>query len=824
MKLLLFCLALACAHLSAAQTRLGDWQLSSPSFSDTLPAKVPGTVYESLMAGGKLPPYTHPALEAQWQWADTLSWWYHSRFELTEARLADSGLALHFDRIDTDARIYLNGQLLGRTGNVFHSHQFLLGKAALAGSNMLQVEIRPIQATNDSLRLSYPQALPESHRVFVRTPAWHFGWDWGPKLMAGGITGEVRLVETKQQTEIKHWHFRTMRLEDTVAVLRVSVEVKQPQSGGQMVLLLGDGQRYVTKAVDLEPTDSLLEADLYIPNPKLWWPNGAGEAFLHHLEAYVLQGDVVVQRYEHKVGIRTVELVQEADDFGRSFFFLVNNRPLYIKGINYIPRSRLVNDDVALPDSNLLQLAQKAHMNLIRVWGGGDYASDAFMESADRLGLLVWQDFAFACAMYPGDSAFVASVRREATEQLLRLRKYTSLALWCGNNENYEGWFNWGWQKQLGHSPADSLAVLQAYQQLFQRELPALVRQYDPDRSYTHSSPLNGWGRERAYQEGDVHYWGVWWGRDSLETYRRKTGRFVSEYGMQALPVWRSLQQMTGEDRPGLQSLALRTKQKHPTGFETLNTYLERDFGKFDSLAAYAYATQLLQVRALQIAIEAHRLQEKCMGTLPWQFNDAWPGISWSVVDYYGRPKAGYYALQHLYAPILPVLQATATELELLVTSDLVADSSATVLVELWKPGGWMRKGGRRFGVRLSAGRTTAVISLPGKWQKQLLGGKAVLFVQVQGAATGRFLSPLRPKELQWPAASVRIKQKGDQITVRTRRAVSQLYVDAETPLDLNYLDVRPRWNITLKPFISHEKTDFNTFSFWHQHLLGPKP
>lgn len=814
MKPLLFCLALACAHLSAAQTRFSDWQLSSPSFSDTLLAQVPGTVYESLMAAGKLPPYTHPELEARWQWADSLNWWYHTRFELAPDQLADSGLALHFDRIDTDARIYLNGQLIGRTGNAFHRHQWVLGKAARAGSNLLQVEILPIQATNDSLRSIYPQALPESHRVFVRKPAWQFGWDWGPRLVAGGLTGEVRLEPTNHRTQLRHWHFRTLRLEDTAAVLRVSVEVQHAQAGAQLVLLLGDGQRYVTKAIELEVGDSLLETDLYIANPKLWWPNGSGEAFLHRFEAYLVQGDVVLQRYEQGVGIRTVELVQEADDYGRSFYFLVNNRPVFIKGINYIPRTRLVNDTVALPDSNLLQLAQKAHMNLIRVWGGGDYASHLFMESADRLGLLVWQDFAFACAMYPGDSAFVASVRREATEQLLRLRSYTSLALWCGNNENYEGWFNWHWQEQLGYSLADSLAVLQAYQQLFQRDLPGWVRQYDPDRSYTHSSPLNGWGRERAYQEGDVHYWGVWWGLDSLETYRRKTGRFVSEYGMQALPVWRSLQQMTGEVQPGLQSVALRSKQKHPAGFETLNTYLERDFGRFDSLATYAYATQLLQARALQMAIEAHRLQEKCMGTLPWQINDAWPGISWSVVDYYGRPKASYYALQHLYAPILPMLHSSAYGLEVLVLGDLPTDSTAGLLVELWKPGGRLRKGVQRYSVRLSAGRHTAALHLPARWQKQLQSGKSVLFVQVEGAATGRFLSPLRPKELHWPAAKIRVKQQGEQLHIHTRRAVSQLYLDAETPLDLNYLDVRPRKKVVLKGELGSGK-------WWHQSLLN---
>ncbi len=809
MKLLLFCLALLCVQTSAAQTTLQGWQLSSMASSDTLPAQVPGTVYESLVATGQLPPYTHPDLEARWQGADTLAWWYHTRFNLSSEQLAGKALALHFERIDTDARIYLNGQLLGRTGNAFHSHQFLLGDAARNGQNLLQVEIRPIQATNDSLRSQYPQALPEGQRVFVRKPAWHFGWDWGPKLLAGGLTGAVHLMEAAEKHELKHWHFRTLRLEDTVAVLRVSTMVRGAQSGGQLVMLLGDGQRYITKALDLETDDSLLEADLYIPHPRLWWPNGSGEAFLHRFEAYWVHGDVVLQRYEQAVGIRTVELVQEADDFGRSFYFLVNNRPTFIQGINYIPRSRLVNDRVALPDSSLLRLAQQAHMNLIRIWGGGDYASAELMETADRLGLLVWQDFAFACAMYPGDSAFVASVKREAQEQILRLRPYTSLALWCGNNENYEGWFNWHWQEQLGYSLADSLVVFQAYQKVFQQELHALLRQLDPDRSYTHSSPLNGWGRERAYQEGDVHYWGVWWGSDSLETYRRKTGRFLSEYGMQALPVWRSLVEMTGETQPSLQTAALRRKQKHPTGFETLNTYLERDFGMFDSLATYAYATQLLQARALQMAIEAHRLQAKCMGTLPWQFNDAWPGISWSVVDYYGRPKAGYYALKHLYAPILPVLQANGDSLEIVLHSNLLADSTVTLQLELWQPGGRYRQAARRFSIRLSAGRHNSIVQLPKRWQKRLNRGSHVLFVQVAGAPTGRFLSPLPPKDLHWPEAKVRVRQKGDEIIISSKRAVGNLYLDAAGPLDWNYVDLPARKKLVLKGDLGNGK-------WWH--------
>jgi beta-mannosidase len=272
-----------------------------------------------------------------------------------------------------------------------------------------------------------------------------------------------------------------------------------------------------------------------------------------------------------------------------------------------------------------------------------------------------------------------------------------------------------------------------------------------------------------------------------------------------------------------MQSAVLRRKQKHPTGFETLNTYLERDYGRFDSLFTYAYATQLLQARALQTAIEAHRLQEKCMGTLPWQFNDAWPGISWSVVDYYGRPKAGFYALKHLYAPILPVLQANGDSLEIVLSSHLLADSAATLLLELWQPGGRHRQGVRRVDIRLSAGRQNTSVQLPQRWQKRLKSGSHVLFVQVAGAATGRFLSPLPPKELHWPAAKVHVRKKGDAITIRSNRAVSQVYIDASSPLDLNFMDLPPRREITIVPLETYEKADFGGFAIWHQHVIGAK-
>ena len=345
-----------------------------------------------------------------------------------------------------------------------------------------------------------------------------------------------------------------------------------------------------------------------------------------------------------------VKLVQENDSIGQSFYFTVNGKPTFMKGANWIPA------DVFLPRltkqryRQLLLAAKEAHFNMLRVWGGGIYEDDVFYDLCDSLGIYVWQDFMFAGAMYPGDSSFLENVKQEVTDNILRLRKHKCIVLWCGNNEIDEAWHNWGWKEQFHLTSADSTKLWNDYRILFHELIPSLVKQYDPGRQYIASSPLYGWGRQQSMTHGDSHYWGMWWGMDSISMMSKKIPRFMSEYGMQAMPSIESIRRFATNADMDTSSVVMKIHQKHPTGFKTLNNYLQMEKIPVTDFASFIAATQELQCRALKTAIYAQRHSEgRCMGSLLWQFNDCWPVCSWSIVDYYGRKKKGYETVKKLY-------------------------------------------------------------------------------------------------------------------------------------------------------------------------------
>jgi len=345
-----------------------------------------------------------------------------------------------------------------------------------------------------------------------------------------------------------------------------------------------------------------------------------------------------------------VKLVQENDSIGQSFYFTVNGKPTFMKGANWIPA------DVFLPRltkqryRQLLLAAKEAHFNMLRVWGGGIYEDDVFYDLCDSLGIYVWQDFMFAGAMYPGDSSFLENVKQEVTDNILRLRKHKCIVLWCGNNEIDEAWHNWGWKEQFHLTSADSTKLWNDYRILFHELIPSLVKQYDPGRQYIASSPLYGWGRQQSMTHGDSHYWGMWWGMDSISMMSKKIPRFMSEYGMQAMPGIESIRRFATNADMDTSSVVMKIHQKHPTGFKTLNNYLQMEKIPVTDFASFIAATQELQCRALKTAIYAQRHSEgRCMGSLLWQFNDCWPVCSWSIVDYYGRKKKGYETVKKLY-------------------------------------------------------------------------------------------------------------------------------------------------------------------------------
>uniref|UniRef100_UPI00404932CF glycoside hydrolase family 2 protein n=1 Tax=Flavobacterium sp. TaxID=239 RepID=UPI00404932CF len=344
------------------------------------------------------------------------------------------------------------------------------------------------------------------------------------------------------------------------------------------------------------------------------------------------------------------------DHIGKSFNFKLNGKSVFMKGANVVPPDSFLPRVSDSTYFSLVENAKKANMNMLRVWGGGVYFDDAFYEACDANGILVWQDFMFACSMYPGDEKFVENVKQEVIDNVNRLQNHPSIAIWCGNNENDEGWHNWGWQKQFNYSKSDSTQIWNDYKKVFHEMIPQTLDSLLPKEKniYWSSSPSIGWGRKESLLQGDSHYWGVWWGKEPFEIYEKKVGRFMSEYGFQGMPNVETLKKVMKNGDLNFTSDAFKNHQKHPTGFETINEYMARDYVIPKDFEDYLYVSQLLQARGMKIAIEAHRrAKPNCKGTLYWQLNDCWPVTSWSSVDYYGNWKAFHYQVKRSFENLI---------------------------------------------------------------------------------------------------------------------------------------------------------------------------
>ncbi|MFD0941146.1 beta-mannosidase [Pedobacter boryungensis] len=414
--------------------------------------------------------------------------------------------------------------------------------------------------------------------------------------------------------------------------------------------------------------DSLSKADLpyFIPdNPRAYVRKAQfhfGWDWGPKLTGCGIWKEVRLEGYDHKllekpfVAPINVELVQQPDDKGTSFYFKIDGKPVYMKGANYIPSDAFVTRMTKNDYRKMLLMAKDANMNMLRVWGGGIYESDDFYDLCDSLGIHVWQDFMFAGAMVPGNKAFFDNVREEVKYQVKRLRHHKSIVLWCGNNEVDEAFNRWGWQNQFRIPPKDSAKLWNDYIRLFRDSIPKWIKEVDGSRPYISSSPKYGWGVKNSFTEGDSHYWGVWWGNEDFEVFEKKTGRFVSEYGMQAMPNYSSILKFTQPQDRYLFSEILKDHQKAGNGFAKLNVYLKNymiDSAKISRLSVedYTYLTQCVQYYGFKNMILIHQSKAPYnMGSLLWQLNDCWPVASWSITDYYNRtPKAAWYAVKEAY-------------------------------------------------------------------------------------------------------------------------------------------------------------------------------
>ena len=377
-----------------------------------------------------------------------------------------------------------------------------------------------------------------------------------------------------------------------------------------------------------------------------------------------------------RIGLREINLVTSEDSIGNNFYFEVNKKPVFMKGVNYIPQDIFLNRVSDDKYEELLNSAVDANMNMIRVWGGGIYENEIFYNLCDEKGLLVWQDFMFACAMYPGDQEFLKSVEQEAEFNVKRLRGHPSIALWCGNNEVRSAWKNWGWEKDVieNQSPEIANEISKAYDDVFHKILPKVVNNLDSSTAYWPSSPGSTFsGGTESYTSGDAHYWGVWWGKENFESYNQKVPRFMSEFGFQSFPEFSSIDKYTNESDYSIYSDVMKSHQRSSIGNKTIEDYMLRYYNKPKSFKGYLYVSQILQAYGVSMGMEAHRRNKGySMGSLYWQLNDCWPVASWSSIDYFGKWKALHYSTKKAFQPVLISFFKSDSEIELHIISDLL--------------------------------------------------------------------------------------------------------------------------------------------------------
>lgn len=656
------------------------WKFKKVSEEQWSTATVPGTVHTDLYANQLIPDPFYSDNEKKLQWIENEDWCYQTTFSVSPLELKNQSCLLQFDGLDTYAEVYLNGTKILMANNMFRTWKVDVKKVLKLGDNTLTITFKSAVKMAQEEAKKLPYVLPGDEKIFVRKAQYQFGWDWGPRLVTAGIYKPIKLVFWNA-AQIEKVNYSQEVLTDEVAKLSFKTTINC-QKSGKYSLKINDK----IQNIDLKMGSNEVSVPFEIKKPKQWWTNGLGEAFLYPFEITLSQNGKILSQKKLNIGLRTIELVQEQDAKGKSFYFKLNGVPVFMKGANYIPADSFLPRASDSVYKKTVQNAVAANMNMLRVWGGGVYADDAFYEACDQNGILVWQDFMFACAMYPGDSTFLQNVQNEVIDNVTRLQNHACIALWCGNNENDEGWHNWGWQKQYNYSAQDSTTIWNDYQKLFHDIIPnTLNRLLAPSENrYWPSSPSIGWGKKESLTQGDAHYWGVWWGKEPFEIYKKKVGRFMSEYGFQGMPNLETFLSFAPKSELNFNSDAVKNHQKHPTGYATINEYMERDYKVPSSFEDYIYVSQLLQAEGMKTAIEAHRrAMPNCMGSLFWQLNDCWPVTSWSAVDYYGRWKALQYQSKRSFENLLISVTENETDYQIYVVNDEVKVYEGDFVVKL---------------------------------------------------------------------------------------------------------------------------------------------
>ncbi|MFI6630626.1 glycoside hydrolase family 2 protein [Nonomuraea fuscirosea] len=628
--------------------------------SEAVPAWVPGCVHADLLTAGLIPDPYQGLNELEVAWAGRADWRYETALAAAPAGFERTDLV--FEGLDTVATVLLDGEELGRTRNMHRSYRFdVTGRVRDGSALSVLFTSAYTEAEAQRERLgARPNAYPEPFN-FIRKMAAGFGWDWGPTLVTAGIWRPVRLESwsTARLAQVRPLVTVTGGAGEASGGARADgrieahVELERTESGAdrELTLTIEAGERTAIRTVPAGAGSAV--AVLEIPAPDLWWPRGHGDQPLY--ECAVVLSDAatgqVLDTWRRRVGFRTIELDRTPDEHGTAFTFRVNGRPIFARGVNWIPDDALPARLTPERYRHRLTQAAEAGVDLVRVWGGGIYEDHAFYDACDELGLMVWQDFLFACAAYPEEQPLRGEVEAEARENVVRLAPHPSLVLWNGNNENLWGFRDWGWEPELaGESWGEGYYL---------GLLPRVVADLDPTRPYQAGSPWSGsWDRHpNDPAHGPSHFWEVWNRRD-YTGYLDDVPRFAAEFGWQAPPVHATLRESLGDDQLDAASPAMLHHQKAEDGNGKLARGLAHHFTAPAGFDHWHYLTQVNQARAIATGVAHWRSHwPLCAGTVVWQLNDCWPVTSWAAIDGQARPKPLYHELRRLYADRLLTFQ-----------------------------------------------------------------------------------------------------------------------------------------------------------------------
>lgn len=773
------------------------WELKQHSLAHSLaddfarpdawfPATVPGTVHEALLAAGRIPDPFYGCNEREVQWIGEVDWLYRCAFTLTEAEAAEPA-ALCLEGLDTVATVWLNGHQVLASDNMFVSHRVAATGLLRAGRNTIRIHFASALRHGQALEAAHGRRAAwnsDTSRVYVRKAQYHYGWDWGPCLITAGPWQPVRLeLGAARVAELHCPHEVADDLASANLPVRVALEGSGvPLAGLHLRLrLLDPGGTLIAEATLGAAPE--LHHSFTVAQPALWWPAGHGAQPRYWLTATLLDGDQALDERSIRLGLRRLRLAQEpvAGEAGTSFLFEVNGRPLFAGGANWIPADNLTPRIGRDTYRHLLSAAAAANMVMLRVWGGGIYEDAAFYELCDELGLLVWQDFMFACGIYPAHPAFLASVRAEAEAQVRRLRHHSCVALWCGNNEDYQiAQSVRAYEYEL--SPEENVAF--PARMIYERLLPEICAALDPTRPYWPGSPYGG---ADVYDGsvGDRHVWDVWHaGMAPYQQYGQYEGRFVSEFGMQGAAAAETLRAALPPGEAWPQSRAMDHHNKAPDGPKRLAAYMAENLRATDqSLETYCYQTQLLQAEALGYAYRMWRRRwagsgkYAVGGALVWQLNDCWPAVSWAVIDSALRPKAAFYMIQRELSPLALGLAAENGAVAAWAVNATPEAVRATLVVRAYSLDGSCVELARHEVIVPNLGAVELSVPAGDALAEQVIGARLVVGETVLARAT---LWPEPLKYLGLPDPGLTITQLlDDQVELRCARPTKGLWLSA---------------------------------------------